>query len=388
MSVQVDKQGETAAHPRIQLDNDWLQDTRRKARSGLEKLEVELKNYQNNLIKESTRVSSCCAPFFFGILVLTIVFACQLGYREIGNFQYLIGELHDALRAHAKSRDFCTTSAHVLEMCLSVIDIALELQNYNSIRSHVIKAEAALESQGASSKAKEKAPQARLPGMVALSSDSRDSERNSISQRLAIASGVAEIGQRNYLRAARSLLQVSSLAKLEDSGGHFIPANEIVLHATLCGLATFDRAELKRSIIDNAELRPLLELEPHLREVISCFHSNRYRQALATLERHRVRSFPICLCCPISCAKLGGKSLIFDRLVPLLARFTSFSPRATLDFHDSITRHRAIFHPVFVCQSVADGRGLWFPREQDGRRGDSSYPRWKSQGADRYARPG
>jgi COP9 signalosome complex subunit 1 len=178
-------------------------------------------------------------------------------------------------------------------MCLSVIDVALEMQNYGSVRNHVVKAEAALEAQGTSSKAKEK-PSSRLPGIVNSATDremdAKDREKNAIAQRLAVASGVAEMGQRNYLRAARSLLQVSSLAKSEDSGGHFVTANEIALYATLCGLATFDRAELKRRIIDNAELRSLLELEPHLREVVASFHDNRYRQALETLERYQVRS--------------------------------------------------------------------------------------------------
>jgi COP9 signalosome complex subunit 1 len=177
-------------------------------------------------------------------------------------------------------------------MCLSIIDIALEMQNYGSVRNHVVKAEAALESQGTSSKTKDKASQGRLPGMVTSASDrevdAKDREKNAISQRLAVASGVAEMGQRNYLRAARSLLQVSSLAKSEDSGGHFVPANEIALYATLCGLATFDRVELKKRVIDNGELRGLLELEPHLREVLASFHDNRYRQALEALERHQV----------------------------------------------------------------------------------------------------
>jgi hypothetical protein len=53
---QVEREGETPAHPRMPLDDTWVNETHHKARSGLEKLEVELKNYQNNLIKESIRV--------------------------------------------------------------------------------------------------------------------------------------------------------------------------------------------------------------------------------------------------------------------------------------------------------------------------------------------
>ena len=40
----------------VQVDELWMEDARVKQESGLEKLDVELKNYQNNLIKESIRV--------------------------------------------------------------------------------------------------------------------------------------------------------------------------------------------------------------------------------------------------------------------------------------------------------------------------------------------
>ena len=40
-------------------DEVWPEDARIKQENGLEKLDVELKNYQNNLIKESIRVHSC-----------------------------------------------------------------------------------------------------------------------------------------------------------------------------------------------------------------------------------------------------------------------------------------------------------------------------------------
>lgn len=41
----------------LQEDNIWIEETSRAARQEGEKLELELRNYQNNLIKESIRVS-------------------------------------------------------------------------------------------------------------------------------------------------------------------------------------------------------------------------------------------------------------------------------------------------------------------------------------------
>ena len=41
---------------RLSTDGGWLTDTKRKVASTQDKLDVELKTYQNNLIKESIRV--------------------------------------------------------------------------------------------------------------------------------------------------------------------------------------------------------------------------------------------------------------------------------------------------------------------------------------------
>lgn len=43
------------------LDREWLERTRREADNSLQKLEVELKGYQTNLIKESIRVLGLAA---------------------------------------------------------------------------------------------------------------------------------------------------------------------------------------------------------------------------------------------------------------------------------------------------------------------------------------
>ena len=48
-----------------------------------------------------------------------------MGYRDIGDFQRKSGDLSAAIRSYSKSRDYCTTSQHILDMCLSIIDVGL-----------------------------------------------------------------------------------------------------------------------------------------------------------------------------------------------------------------------------------------------------------------------
>lgn len=86
----------------LNVDRMWAQEAKKKQESGLDKLDVELKNYQNNLIKESIR----------------------MGHRDLGDFQRKSGDLPAAIRSYTKSKDYCTTSHHILDMCLCVIDVS------------------------------------------------------------------------------------------------------------------------------------------------------------------------------------------------------------------------------------------------------------------------
>ena len=43
-------------YPSFSIDSTWVDSTQKRAKSLLERLDVELKNYKNNLIKESIRV--------------------------------------------------------------------------------------------------------------------------------------------------------------------------------------------------------------------------------------------------------------------------------------------------------------------------------------------
>ena len=48
-----------------------------------------------------------------------------MAHRDLGAFHRTTGQYDLALRHYTKSREFCTTGAHVLEMCLSVLEVRL-----------------------------------------------------------------------------------------------------------------------------------------------------------------------------------------------------------------------------------------------------------------------
>ncbi len=85
-----------------------------------EKLELEMRNYQNNLIKESIRMA----------------------HRDLGDHFAQSGEWSEALKSYTKIRDYCSTTDHVIEMCLNVIEVSLRLENWTNVQTFVSKAEA------------------------------------------------------------------------------------------------------------------------------------------------------------------------------------------------------------------------------------------------------
>jgi COP9 signalosome complex subunit 1 len=46
-----------------------------------------------------------------------------MGHRDLGDFFRSTGDTAQAMKHYTKSREFSTTSQHVLEMCLSVLEV-------------------------------------------------------------------------------------------------------------------------------------------------------------------------------------------------------------------------------------------------------------------------
>jgi COP9 signalosome complex subunit 1 len=90
----------------------WIEETNERNSAERRKLEVELKTYTGNMIKESIRMA----------------------HRDLGAFYRATGSFDSALRHHTKSREFCTTTQNMLDMCLSVLEVTYII--FCSLRHH------------------------------------------------------------------------------------------------------------------------------------------------------------------------------------------------------------------------------------------------------------
>ncbi|GMP61647.1 hypothetical protein CsSME_00024027 [Camellia sinensis var. sinensis] len=177
-------------------DSAWTEAVDRRAEQRKEKLESELNAYRTNLIKESIR----------------------MGYNDFGDFYYAHGALGDAFKNYVRTRDYCTTSKHIIHMCLHAILVSIEMGQFTHVSSYVGKAE--------------QNPDALDPITVA---------------KLRAAAGLALLEAKKYKQAARKFLETGP-----ELGNHYtevIAPQDIATYGGLCALASFDRTELKATIL-------------------------------------------------------------------------------------------------------------------------------------------
>ncbi|XBH96721.1 hypothetical protein VPH35_087052 [Triticum aestivum] len=218
--------------PRYRHDQAWVDSVNRRAEQRKEKLETELNGYRTNLIKESIR----------------------MGYNDIGDFFYAHGHLSEAFKSYIRTRDYCTTSKHIVQMCMHVILVSIELGQFAHVTNYVSKAE-------------------QTP-------DTLDAV---IVAKLRAAAGLANLETKKYKLAARKFLETGP--ELGSNYSEVIAPQDVAVCGALCALASFDRSELKSKVIDNINFRNFLELVPEVRELVNDFYASRYGSCLEHLEK-------------------------------------------------------------------------------------------------------
>ena len=181
----------------------------------------------------------------------------RTGHNELGDFHLERGNLQESLKSYLRTRDYCTSSKHVNEMCLNVIRVSVEMGNYALVNQYVTKAE-------------------NTPDV----SEGTDIITTS---KILASSALANLEGKKYKIVARKLLDCEIV--LENSFNDVITCSDIALYAGLTALATFDRRELKEKVLSNNKFRAFLELEPDVSNIINCFYESKYTACLESLDR-------------------------------------------------------------------------------------------------------
>lgn len=215
------------------LDTMWLEQKSKKAALKLEKLDTDLKNYKSNSIKESIR----------------------RGHDDLGDHYLDMGDLSNALKCYSRSRDYCTSGKHVLNMCLNVIKVSIQLQNWTHVVTYVAKAQAT--------------PEFSATGVIGT--------------KLNCAAGLADLASKKYKSAAKNFIS-ANFDHFTPECGDILSSNNVAVYGGLCALATYDRTELYKDVISSPSFKLFLELEPQLRDAISKFYNSMYAKCLSILD--------------------------------------------------------------------------------------------------------
>ncbi|KKK13951.1 COP9 signalosome complex subunit 1 [Aspergillus ochraceoroseus] len=218
------------------IDMDWAERLHKVVKTETDRLEHELRGYKNNLIKESIR----------------------MGNEDLGQHYHQIGDLVSAFKAYSRMRDYCTTPSHIASMLFKIINVAIERGDWLSVQSHV----------------------SRLRGL-----QSKQEEQAKNQPKMSAAMGLSQLHSGSYLEAANSFLATDP--SLSDSYNEVLTSNDVAVYGGLCALASMDRNELQRRVLDNNSFRNFLELEPHIRRAISFFCNSKFRPCLEILEAYR-----------------------------------------------------------------------------------------------------
>ncbi|EPQ50766.1 PCI-domain-containing protein [Gloeophyllum trabeum ATCC 11539] len=242
------------------INQKWVDETSAKNQSERMKLEVELKTYTNNMIKESIRMA----------------------HRDLGEFYRSVGEYGTALRHFTKSREFCTTNQHILEMCLSVLELLIEQRNYSHVPTYIFKAEAALDQAAAGGE--------NPKGAVGTKSKAT-AEREKYQTKLDFALALSQLGQGMYEKAAHTFLKLGLPGKLGDWSGKLVASGDIAVYGTLCALASMSRSAIKSRVLENETFSVYIEQEPYVRDIVDAYMSNRFKAVLDLLEKYSTRHY-------------------------------------------------------------------------------------------------
>lgn len=181
-----------------------------------------------------------------------------MGNEDLGKHYHAIGELGKAYEAFSRMRQDISVSKHIIDVSRNLIEVAVEQKNWIAVSSNVSKIKAVV--------------------------TPTEADRT-LQPYITVAEGLALMDSGDYLGAANQFLATE--AGMGSSSNTIMSPNDVAVYGGLCALATMDRNELHKRVLENSKFRTYLELEPHIRRAITFFVNSRYSACLSTLEAYR-----------------------------------------------------------------------------------------------------
>ena len=183
-----------------------------------------------------------------------------MGHEDLGKHLESTGDLNGAADAYSKMRPDISQVKHLIDVGKHLIRVSIQRREWAMINAHLAKMTFA----------------GQYP-----------EEEKATQPYMSIARGIAYLGSGEYYSAAICFLGADSNINLSATYADIASRNDVAIYGGLLALASMDRDELQREVLDNSSFRVFLELEPHLRRAITMFVNGRYSSCIEILEAYR-----------------------------------------------------------------------------------------------------
>jgi COP9 signalosome complex subunit 1 len=221
-------------HTGLSINEAWIKETEQRIAKRMEVLEGELHQAKTNVLVKDT-IRNCLT--------------------NLAAFMHASGDYAGSTRNYARVFDYCSTPKQMVEVNLAMILVSIENNNYSFASQCIEKAEQRVDA------SKDKVESAKLK----------------------IAQALVLLEQKKYKACAKKLL-VEIRPEVADSWREVLTSLDVVVMAAICALASFDRSEVKKYLMDPPHVKVLLEFVPEVRDVINDFYSSRYATCLRALD--------------------------------------------------------------------------------------------------------
>ena len=210
-----------------------LHEIERATRSSIDKKEIEVNQAGNAQDQEGMRVA----------------------INAVGNLYYKAGDYTQALKSFLRGKDLPTTPDHQFELCMNMVQTAINMKNFLNASNYVQKA---------------------------LSVPNLTDVQRAMAQ---AAYGLVNLENKLYKEAARAFLEVTQ--HISGSFNYVIADEDIAIYAGLCALATFDREELRSKVNSSSQFKYFLSLQPAIGSAITAMINCNYVELMGVLEQYR-----------------------------------------------------------------------------------------------------
>lgn len=181
-----------------------------------------------------------------------------MGNEDLAKHLESTGDLNAAAETYSKMRPDVSTPKQFIDVGKHLVRVSIQRREWAMVGAHLSK----------------------------LGGSQPAEDERTVQPYLKISQGIALLGHSKFKDAALSFLTADASVSAA-TYSEIASQSDVASYGGLLALASMDRNELQRHVLDNAHFRTFLEHAPHIRRAVTQFVSGRYSACISILESYR-----------------------------------------------------------------------------------------------------